>query len=292
MVSDSTERRRAAVFEEERGRLTGLAYRMLRSQADAEDAVQEAWLRLTRQSFGTIENLAGWLTTVVGRVCIDMLRARAVKAETPFEEDGWGWTVSADRPDAPEASAERADAVGMALMVVLDSLTPDERLAFVLHDVFAVPFAEIAQTLGKSADAAKMLASRARGKVRGAEPPVDHRRQREVVAAFLEAAQEGNFDRLMGLLAPDAVWRVRTPRGVAVRTGAALAASAAKAPRKRFTAELATVNGAPGIVSWREDGRPFAVMACTVEDGLIVAVDGVSDPDRLAAMGLTTRSEW
>ncbi|GAA0434201.1 sigma-70 family RNA polymerase sigma factor [Leifsonia naganoensis] len=273
-------------FEAQRGRLTGLAARVLGSRTDAEDAVQEAWLRLSRQDPDSIDNLSGWLSTVVGRVCLDMLRSRRAKGETPWEEPGREWLVS-DDVDDPEGRAELSDTIGVALLMVLESLTPDERLAFILHDTFAVPFDEIARILGKSPDAARMLGSRARRKVRGAEPPSDRRRQREVVDAFLAAAREGDFDALLRVLDPDVVWRVHTPRGVTVRLGASeLARHAALGRRTKTVARRVDVDGMPGVMAWREDGTPLAVMACVVVDGRIVQVDSLLRPERQATIAV------
>jgi len=283
----------AAAFEQQRARLTAVAYRVLGSRDDAEDAVQEAWLRLSRQHAGAIDNLSAWLTTVVGRVCIDMLRSRKARAETAYGDEPPEWIVTADETTAPESNAVLADSVGLALLVVLDSLGPDERLAFVLHDMFAVPFDEIGQIIGKSTDAAKMLASRARRKVqgqgeeRGAPHPTDRRRQSEVVGAFLAAAQRGDFEGLLRVLDPDVVWRIHSPRGEIVRLGATeLATQAARGGRAKVVARRVLVNGEPGIAAWRLSGQPMGVMACTVVDDRIVEVESVTDPERLAAMGL------
>ncbi|WP_025157706.1 sigma-70 family RNA polymerase sigma factor [Leifsonia aquatica] len=274
----------SAAFEAQRGRLTALAARALGSRADAEDAVQEAWLRLSRQDPASIDNLSAWLSTVVGRVCIDILRSRRARGETEWEEPGREWIVS-DDVDDPESSAVLSDAVGVALLMVLETLTPDERLAFVLHDTFAVPFEEIGRVLDKSTDAAKMLASRARRKVRGADRPTDRRRQREVVDAFLAAARHGDFEALLTVLDPDVVWRVHTPRGIAVRLGAGeLARHAALGERTRTIARRVDVDGVPGIMAWREDGTPLAVMACVVVDGRIVQVDSLLRPERQATI--------
>ncbi len=276
----------SAAFEEQRGRLTALAARVLGSRADAEDAVQEAWLRLSRQDPASIDNLSGWLSTVVGRVCIDMLRSRRAKGETPWEEPGREWVVS-DDVDDPEASAVVSDAVGAALLMVLETLTPDERLAFVLHDTFAVPFEEVGRVIGKSTDAAKMLASRARRKVRGADLPHDRRRQREVVDAFLAAARQGDFEALLKVLDPDVVWRVHTTRGVTVRLGSVeLARHAALGERTRTIARRVDVDGVPGVMAWREDGTPLAVMSCVVVDGRIVQVDSLIRPERRARISV------
>jgi RNA polymerase sigma-70 factor (ECF subfamily) len=278
----------AAAFEEQRGRLVGVAYRMLGSRADAEDAVQEAWLRLSRQDVATIENLAAWLTTVVGRVCIDVLRSRKARPEASYEDELPELVVTEDGEGAPEEGALLADSVGLALLVVLETLGPDERLAFVLHDIFAVPFDEIAQIIGKSTNASKMLASRARRKVQGAHRRTDERdRQRAVVDAFLAAARDGDFEGLLRVLDPDVAWRTHTAHGVVIRLGATeVAAKIQRAAHARATARRVLVNGEPGIMVWGANGAPRAVMACTVVDGRIVGMLSVLDPRRLAAMNL------
>ncbi len=278
-----------AEFEDQRTRLTAVAYRMLGSRADAEDAVQEAWLRLARQDPAAIENLGGWLTTVVGRVCIDMLRSRA-RLDRSYEGGLPEMIVSEDVEGAPEDQAARAESVGLALLVVLDMLGPDERLAFVLHDMFAVPFEEIGQILGKSADASKMLASRARRKVQGADRPAADRRQqqRAVVDAFLAAARDGDFERLLRVLDPEVVWRTHTARGVIVRLGATqVAAKAVRGIHAKTPVRRALVNGEPGIVGWDANHRLRSVMACTVVDGRIVEMISVTDPERLATVDLS-----
>jgi len=283
----------AGAFEERRGRLVAVAYRMLGSRADAEDAVQEAWLRLARQDADTIDNLTGWLTTVVGRVCIDVLRSRKARPEASYDdqlpelvviEDGGG--------GAPEADVLLSESVGLALLVVLDTLRPAERLAFVLHDMFAVPFDEIGQILGRSTDATKMLASRARRKVRGTHRPTDEsQQQRAVVDAFLAAARGGDFEGLLRVLDPDVTLRSHTARGVVVRLGAAeVAGRALRGARAgTVTARPALVNGEPGIVAWSTSGKLLGVVACTVVNGRIVEILSVSDPKRLASMGLSAR---
>ncbi|HEY4266994.1 MAG TPA: sigma-70 family RNA polymerase sigma factor [Galbitalea sp.] len=277
-------------FELQRPRLVAMAHRMLGSGADAEDAVQEAWIRLARQDIRTIDNLSAWLTTVVGRVCIDTLRSRKARPETPVDEQILDWAVTPDDEASPESNAVLAESVGLALLVVLDALGPDERLAFVLHDTFAVPFDQIGPIIGKSSGAAKMLASRARRKVQGAPHPTDRRQQSEVVDAFLEAARGGDFDRLLQVLDPDVTWRIHTAKGVLVRVGAeALAESARLGPRARVTARRVGVNGKPGVLAWRANGKPLALMACTVVDDRIVAVDSLTDPDRLATIDLPDR---
>jgi RNA polymerase sigma-70 factor (ECF subfamily) len=278
-------------FEEQRGRLVAVAYRMLGSRADAEDAVQEAWLRLARQDPAAIDNLGGWLTTVVGRVCIDMLRSRKARPEASYDDQLPELVVTEHDGGAPEEGALLAESVGLALLMVLDSLGPTERLAFVLHDMFAVPFEEIGQILGKSANASKMLASRARRKVQGTPHPTDERQQqRAVVDAFLAAARDGDFDGLLRLLDPDVTWRTYSSRGVTVRLGATeVAAMAQRGARATVTASPALVNGEPGVVAWDAHGRPVGVMACTVVDGRIVDILSIRDPERLASMDLPGR---
>lgn len=283
----TTETDLAATFDAERRRLVALAHRMLGSPADAEDAVQEAWLRLARQEPGTIDSLPGWLTTVVGRVCLDVLRTRRAHRETHYDEQLPDAVVTED-DDGPEERAALADSVGLALLVVLESLGPDERLAFVLHDSFAVPFTEIGTILGKSTDAAKMLASRARRKVRGVpESNVDRRRQREVVDAFLAAARSGDFEALLRVLDPQITWRTYTPHGMVVKLGVTeVVAAAERGVRAAGTARRVLVNGNPGILAWSRSGQPLGLMSCTVRDGRIVDVVALLDPVRLAAMDL------
>ncbi|MGV9598658.1 sigma-70 family RNA polymerase sigma factor [Streptosporangium sandarakinum] len=275
-------------FEAQRDRLRAVAYRMLGSHADAEDVVQEAWLRLRRQDTAAIHNLAGWLTTVVGRISLDVLRSRQSRPEASYDDRLPELVVTADDSPAPEDDVALADSVGLALLVVLESLRPSERLAFVLHDLFAVPFDEIGRILGKSADATKMLASRARRKVRGTErPAAAGREQREVVQAFLAAAHRGDFEGLLRVLDPEVKLTVDTPGGVVVVLGATEVAAGARL-RQRTAARGRTVlvNGLPGIVSWREDGTPLSVMAFTVVDGRIADIMVVADPARLASMNL------
>lgn len=281
-------------FEEQRGRLTAVAYRMLGSHADAEDAVQEAWLRLARQDPDAIDNLGGWLTAVVSRVCIDVLRSRRSRPETLYDERYPELVVTEDIDAEPEDHAVMADAVGLALMVVLDTLRPAERLAFVLHDLFAIPFREIAEIIGTSEDAAKMHASRARRKVRTtATPTGDLEQQRSVVDAFLAASREGDFEQLLSLLDPDVTWRIHTVRGLVIQRGARqVAAGHQRAARARGTARRVLVNGTPGFAAWTPDGRLRAVLACTVVDGRITEMDSVTDPRRLrhVTLAATRRS--
>ncbi|KAA0021395.1 sigma-70 family RNA polymerase sigma factor [Antrihabitans cavernicola] len=279
----------ADAFVEQRPRLVAVAHRILGSRVDAEDAVQEAWLRLARQDAATIDNLSGWLTTVVSRVCIDTLRSRKAKPEQPYDDDRVPeMIVTEDIDRMPEEGALLADSVGLALLVVLDSLSPAERLAFVLHDTFAVPFDEVAQIVGKSTDATKMLASRARRKVQGTQRPASElQRQRDVVDAFLSAARSGDFEALLEVLDPDVRWTSHTARGVVVRLGATQVAGRAKqGAHAKVSGRRVLVDGQPGLAAWGPTGKPLSVMACTVVDGKIVEIVSVTDPKRLATMDL------
>ncbi len=277
----------ADAFESHRDRLRAIAYRMLGSHADAEDVVQEAWLRLSRQDPGTIDNLGGWLTTVVGRISLDVLRSGRARPEVSFDDRLPEGTVTLDDAPAPEDVAAVGDFVGLALVTVLDSLRPDERLAFVLHDVFAVPFAQIGTILGRSADATKMLASRARRKVRSAQQPTSvGRQQREVVRAFLAAAREGRFEQLLRLLHPEVKFTVHTPNGTAVTLGATEVATRARVAGGAARGRAATVDGRPGVLSWSEDGTPRSLLVFTVAGGRITEITAVVDPARLARMDL------
>jgi RNA polymerase sigma factor (sigma-70 family) len=278
-------------FEERRTHLRAVAYRLLGSLSEADDAVQEAWLRLSRSDTGGIENLAGWLTTVVARVCLDMLRSRKSRGEVPLGVPEP--IVSREDRIDPEHEALLADSVGLALLVVLETLAPAERLAFVLHDMFAVPFDEIAGIVGRSPTAARQLASRARRRVQGAPtvPDADLTRQREVVDAFLAAARGGDFDALLAVLDPDVV--LRADRG-AVSPGALREVRGARAVAEQalFFSRLVEfvqpvlVNGAAGIVSWLPGRRPFSIMGFTVAQGRIVEIDVLSDPARLRQLDL------
>lgn len=283
----TTEAQLAEAFEQQRPLLLGLAHRVLGSRSDAEDVVQEAWLRLSRQDVESIDNLPGWLTTVISRICIDTLRSRAARPEVSIDQEFPELVVTEDR-DTPEDAAVLSDAVGLALLVVLGSLRPDERLAFVLHDMFAVPFAEIGPILDKSADAAKMLASRARRKVQDVPTPTGHRReQREVVDAFLAASQAGDFDALLRVLDPDVTWRQHTVRGVTVTTGPGEIIDAVRRGRgARIHARRVLVNGEPGILGSGPSGRPLTLMACTVRNGRLVGIVSIIDPVRLASIDL------
>jgi RNA polymerase sigma-70 factor (ECF subfamily) len=269
-----------------------MAYRMLGSRADAEDAVQDAWLRLARQDPTAIDNLAGWLTTVVGRVCINVLRSRKTKPEAPYDDQLPELVVTEESGQVPEDNALLAESVGLALLVVLDTLSPSARLAFVLHDLFAVPYDEIGQILGKSTDATKMLASRARRKVQGTRPPTDERRQqRAVVDAFLTAARTGDFEGLLRVLDPDVTWRTHTTRGVIVRLGATeVVAKAHRGMHTKLTASNVLVNGDPGVVAYDPTGKVRLVMSCVVIDDRIVEILSVTDPERLASMDLPDRT--
>ena len=279
----------AEEFEQHRPHLQSVAYRMLGSASEAEDAVQEAWLRLTRSETEGVVNLGGWLTTIVARVCLDLLRRRRSRRE----EYPGTWLpepiVSVDA--SPEDQAELADSVGLALLVVLDTLTPPERLAFVLHDMFAVPFAEIATILGRSETASRQLASRARRRVRGATPRTDPdlREQRRVVDAFLAASRAGDFAALLEVLDPDVVFRADTgPRGErAPVVGAENVALRVLARGSRLApyARPAIVNGNAGAIV-APQGRPVAVVAFTVEQGRIVEIDLVANPAKLARIDL------
>ncbi len=271
-------------FERHRRQLEAVAYRMLGSVGEAEDAVQEAWLRVSRSRPESIENVGGFLTTVVGRVCIDMLRARRARPEDAAGDRLPEAIVGADENSDPEHETLLADAVGLALLVVLDTLTPAERLAFVLHDMFAVPFAEIAPIVDRTPDAARQLASRARRRVRGGapSPDADLGRQREIVAAFLAASRAGDFDALLALLDPGVVMRVdlagRATTAPERVTGALDVArhTAERGPRFARLCRPALVNGAAGIVVESSTAR-IAAVAFTITDGLIVTIDVVRE---------------
>jgi RNA polymerase sigma-70 factor, ECF subfamily len=278
-------------FEAHRPHLRAVAYRMLGSLSEADDALQEAWLHVSRAGTDGVANLGGWLTTVVARVCLDMLRARRSRREEPLEVRLPDPIVSREDAMDPEHEALLADSVGMALLVVLDTLSPAERLAFVLHDVFAVPFEEIAPIVARSPSAARKLASRGRRRVReaGAVPDPDLNRQWEVVDAFLAAARRGDFDALVELLDPDVVLRADAgadagPGVSRLLRGASVVATQALAfPTNAEVARRALVNGAAGLVAVRQ-GRVLAVMGCTVAHGRIVALDIVADPRRLSRL--------
>ena len=287
----------AQVFEEHRDHLRAVAYRMLGSLTEAEDAVQETWLRLQRADTSGVENLGGWLTTVDARVCLDVLRRRRTRGEEPLEVHVPDPIITRDDLVDPEAEAELADSVGLALLVVLEELAPAERLAFVLHDMFAIPFDEIADIVGRSAEATRQLASRARRRVQGSptRSDTDLARQREVVDAFFAAARNGDFDALVAVLDPDVVLRSdggpRRPQLTSIVRGAeAVASRALMFSRGAPHARRALVNGMPGMVV-RPGATAVAVMAFTVQGGRVVAIDTLNDPDRLAALDLSAIEE-
>ncbi len=273
----------AAQFQEHRTRLRAVAYRMLGSLSEADDAVQEAWLRLSRSDADEIENLAGWLTTVVARVALNMLRSRHARREEPL-----GARVPepiVDRADGldPEHEALLADSVGLALLVVLDTLTPGERLAFVLHDMFAVPFDEIAAIIDRSPEATRQLASRARRRVGSAPAPdADVPAQREVVEAFLAAARDGDFEALVAVLDPEIVFRADLGGGISreVHGAAAVAGQARSYARLAPLARPVLINGTPGLMAVR-DGMPLTLLAFTIRDGLVAELDLIADRTRL-----------
>ena len=277
----------AEAFEAHRDRLRAVAYRVLGSNADADDAVQEAWLRLSRQDADTIHNLGGWLTTVVGRISLDLLRSGRTRPTVPLDDHSGDLTVTLDDDQAPEELVALGDSVGLALLTVLDSLRPDERLAFVLHDVFAVSHEEIGAILSRSADATKMLTSRARRKVQAArQPPSDRQRHRAVVGAFLAAAREDRFERLLEVLHPDVKLTVHTPNGQFVTLGATEVATRAQVAGSAARAHTATVNGHPGVISWNQDGTPLSLLTFTVTDDRITEITSVIDPAKLALIDL------
>lgn len=282
-----------ARFEANRSHLRGVAYRMLGSLSDADDAVQEAWIRLSRSGTDAIDNLQAWLTTVVGRVCLNMLRSRATRGEESLESHVPDPIVSSAEGVNPEQEALLGDSVGLALLVVLDSLTPAERVAFVLHDIFAVPFDEIAPILDRTPEATRQLASRARRRVQGAPvPDVNLDGQWAVADAFLAASRRGDFEALLAVLDPDVV--VRADGGVArpdlvsvVRGARAVAGQAMTFRQFAETATRVLVNGVPGGIAWAPDGSPFAILALTVRGGKIVEIESLADPERLAKLDLS-----
>ncbi|MFC4564573.1 RNA polymerase sigma factor SigJ [Nocardiopsis mangrovi] len=278
-------------FEAHRSHLRAVAYRMLGSLSEADDAVQEAWLRLSRSDADGVANLGGWLTTVVSRVCLDMLRSRRSRGEEPLGVHLPDPIIEGAEPAGPEHEALLADSVGLALLVVLETLAPAERLAFVLHDLFGVPFDEIAAIVDRSPAAARQLASRARRRVRGAAPvpDTDLARQREVVDAFLTATRGGDFDALVAILAPDVV--VRTDGGTlipgeVVRGAESVARRSLTFARIADTVRPALVNGAAGVVAWSA-GQPMSVVAFTITDGRVAELDILVGPDRLSRLDFT-----
>jgi RNA polymerase sigma-70 factor (ECF subfamily) len=285
----------ARKFEETRAHLRAVAYRMLGSLGEADDAVQEAWIRLNGSDAKSIENLGGWLTTVVSRVCLDVLRSRKSRREEPLDERLPDWILRREDRKDPEQEALIADSVGAALLVVLGTLAPHERLAFVLHDMFAVPFDEIASIVGCTPVAARQLASRARRKVRGtaATPDVDFGRQRKVVNAFLDAVRRGDFEALLEVLDSDVVLNSDRISGTLkkIRGARNVAQNALMFSQLAEYVQPVLVNGAAGIISWLPDGRPFSVMGFTVWNGKIVEIDVRRDPGRLSQLDLTVVKE-
>ena len=278
-------------FEENRPHLRAVAYRMLGSSAEADDAVQETWLRLSRTGVGGVENLGGWLTTIVARVSLNMLRSRTLRREEPMDPPATGQPVAPPNGTDPEHEAVLADSVGLALLVVLETLSPAERLAFVLHDMFAVPFEEIAPIVERSPVATRQLASRARRRVQEAgpgDPPGEISRRREVVAAFLAASREGDFDALLTMLDPDIVLRADS---AAAQMGADAEAIGPRAVAGIFSGRAkalrpALIDGAPGAV-WTYRGETRVVFAFTFTGGTIAAIEQIADPERIARLEVT-----
>ncbi len=293
----------AEQFEANRSRLRAVAYRMLGSLSEADDAVQESWLRLSRAGTGEVQNLPGWLTTVVARVCLDMLRSRKSRREEPLDAhlpripEPIVSLVDREDESDPEHQVLLANSVGLALLVVLEVLAPAERLAFVLHDMFGVPFDEIAPIVGRSATAARQLASRARRRVRGADavPDADLAHQRKVVDAFLAAARGGDFEALLAVLDPNVLVRADRSAGPAgtyreIRGAQAVAKEALSFSRFAPFAQPALVNGAAGVVA-SANGRIYSVMGFTIRQGKIVEIDILADPDRLRRLALEILNE-
>jgi RNA polymerase sigma-70 factor (ECF subfamily) len=288
----------AELFEEHRAHLRSVAYRMLGSLSQADDAVQDTWLRVSRAGTDGVENLGGWMTTIVARVCLNMLRARNVRREEPLEVHLPDPVVTPVGELQPEDEALLADSVSLALLVVLDTLTPPERLAFVLHDMFELPFEEIAPMVGRTPTAARQLASRARRRVRGADvraPDADLARQREVVDAFFSAARGGDFDALVTVLDPDVVLRTdfgarRRAASVVTRGAAAVAGQALMFSNPAAQLHRALVNGAAGVVVTIA-GRPTAVMGFTVAANRIVEIDAIAEPVRVRRIAAAVLSE-
>jgi RNA polymerase sigma factor (sigma-70 family) len=278
-------------FEQHRPHLRAVAYRMLGSLSDADDAVQDSWLRFSRADTSDVENLKAWLTTVVSRVSLNMLRSRQTRREDGYAPHMPDPIIDSPNGTDPEHQALLADSVGVALLVVLDTLSPPERLAFVLHDIFAVPFDEIAPIVDRTPEAARQLASRARRRVQGEPtvPDTDLERQRELVDAFMAAARNGDFEALLLVLDPDVV--VRADSGVGIerelRGAAVVARNASAFHRLGLLTRPAIVNGVAGAVALRDDGSAFSVGAFTVRGGKIVAIDFLADPVRLAGLDLT-----
>jgi RNA polymerase sigma-70 factor (ECF subfamily) len=281
----------AGQFEEHRPHLRAVAYRMLGSLSEADDAVQDAWLRLSRADASQVENLRAWLTTVVARVALNTLRSRRTRREQPLDVHVPDPVIDPVDGTDPEHEALLADSVGLALLVVLETLTPAERLAFVLHDMFAVPFDEIAPIVDRSPEATRQLASRARRRVRGADrvPDANLSAQWEVVEAFLAASRKGDFEALVAVLDPDVVLRADggfTGPSHVVQGAEAVASQAMVWSRVDLTIRRALVNGAAGAVAFRGD-KPFSVGAMTIRNGKIVEIDFLVDPERIAQLDLT-----
>ncbi len=276
-------------FEEQRGRLWAVAYRMLGSLTEADDAVQDTWVRVSRAEMNEVENFGGWLTTIVARVCLNMLRSRNVRREEPLEVHLPDPVIRSEEELGPEEEVLLADSVGLALLVLLDALAPAERLAFVLHDMFELPFEEIAPMVGRSPTAARQLASRARRRVKGADiPDPDLTRQRAVVDAFLLAARSGDFDDLVAILHPDVVLRVdfgpsRPGASRVVRGATAVARQARLGANPAALLHPALINGMAGVVITL-DGQPHLVMAFTVAENRVVELDLIADPERVGRL--------
>ena len=288
----------AEQFQEHRAYLRGVAYRMLGSLAEADDAVQDVWLRVSRSGADEVENLRPWLTTVVARVCLNMLRSRKLRREESFEAHVPDPVVSPEGELQPEEEALLADSVGLALQVVLDTLPPAERLAFVLHDMFELPFEEIAPMVGRTPVAARQLASRARRRVKGAEVPVpdtDLAHQRAVVDAFFAAAREGNFEALVAVLDPDVVLRADfgagRPASAVIRGATAVAGQALLFRNPAAELHPALVNGAAGVVV-TVAGRPISLMGFTVAEGRIVEIDAIADRERVGRVAAAVLADW
>jgi RNA polymerase sigma-70 factor (ECF subfamily) len=282
----------ARQFEEQRPHLRAVAYRMLGSLSEAEDAVQDSWLRLSRADTSDVENLRAWLTTVVARVALNMLRSRRTRREQPLDVHVPDPIIDPADGTDPEHEALLADSVGLALLIVLETLSPAERLAFVLHDMFAVPFDEIAPIVERSPEATRQLASRARRRVRGADPTpdADLTAQWEVVDAFIAAARDGDFDALVAVLDPEVVLRSDGGRitGLSqyLRGAEAVASQALMWSRVDLTRQRVLINGAAGMIMLM-DGRPFSICAVTVKNGRLAELDFLADPERIARLDLT-----
>ncbi len=272
-------------FEENRSHLQGVAFRMLGTKTEADDAVQEAWLRLSRSDTSDVENLTGWLTTVVARICLDMLRSRSSRREEPLERAVDEPVVSDAAAADPEGQAVLGDSVGLALLVVLGALTPSERVAFVLHDMFGVPFDEVGAIVGRTPTAARQLASRARRRVQGADAAAeaDVRRRREIVDAFLAASRGGDFEALLTLLDPDVMLRADSA-GVRIGAPAELAGAAAVAGMfsgRARAARTALLDGVPGLV-WQQAGTTRTIFGFTIADGKITGIEMIADSSRIS----------